>query len=307
MSEPPNAEGWTFTRAAVARRNLLYVGATPDALSTDDMPGSVVFRVGDDLQFFDLPFTASHLAYVDETRPELLCVSNAGEARAIRPGGFADETIRAGEKTPAERGVIRGLRVIAGEVWAVGMDRQVYRRRGFNAWEAVEDGLPKPRGLYDVAGLNSIDGVSPADLISVGWGGEIWWWDGQSWSPDAVSTNLKLEQVILKTPDDIVIGGQRGVVLRGTRNRWHVVANDAFEAGVTGLAVFRNTVWLATLFGLYRFNDKGEIARVDVGIDDPTGQSFGWLSACPEQIWSIGRKRLLYSDDGIAWSERPLA
>jgi hypothetical protein len=307
LSKAEDAQSWTFTRGAVADRSCLYVGAVHDTLIDDELSGSVVFRVSDDLQFFDMPFRAAHLAYLGTSDPLLLCSSNEGECRIALPGRFADEIIADGDQSPARRGVLRELRVVADGVWAVGMDRQVYRRRATNTWERVENGLSPAQSLFDVTGLNSIDGLPSGKLVSVGWGGEIWWWDGHSWHQDPVPTNLKLEKVAVNAPDDVIIGGQRGLVLRGRRGHWRVVDNPIFDADVTAIAVAMGTVWLATLFGLYRFDEGGDIVAVDVSIIDPSGQSFGWLTACPERIWSIGRKRLLYSDDGIVWSDRSLA
>jgi hypothetical protein len=61
-----------------------------------------------------------------------------GEVRCVGSGDIHEEKIGKGDESPEKRGALRGIRSIEGKAYAVGMNRQVYRRDDRDQWTCID-------------------------------------------------------------------------------------------------------------------------------------------------------------------------
>jgi hypothetical protein len=145
-----------------------------------------------------------------------------------------------------------------------------------------------------------MDGTGPDNIYTVGNFGEIFHFDGQQWSQCASATNVHLHAVRCVEADlAYACGKKNGLVVRGNRNRWDVIANDSFPADFWGIEVFAGEVYLGGYGGLAKIVDD-EVRRLDLGL----GRNIdGYrLHSKDGVLWSIGNDDLV-SFDGTTWSE----
>lgn len=203
---------------------------------------------------------------------------------------------------PENRGHLRCVRRIGDEVFAAGMGRQVYRRTGPGQWQRSDQGALLPLGTEAIKGFHAIDGRSADDLVAVGIDGEIFWFDGSTWTqaPSVTSAGLHCVKAISGGPHYLV-GGSAGTLLRGHRDDWTVVVHGLDLSTLRSIEVFGDAIFLATHDGLYRLGDTLEPIQLGEG-----PKTFGVLHAAHGVLWSLGQ-RDLFVFDGIEWQERVYA
>jgi hypothetical protein len=187
------------------------------------------------------------------------------------------------------------------------MLRQCYRRpvdvdpfvKG--RWSRHDAGAVLPVGSGKIAGFNSIDGFSESDMYAVGWGGEIWHYNGRRWKKLDSATNLKLERVICGKDGKVYGVGQAGVVLKGRDAAWEVLKNEETEESFWGATWFADRLWMATLNGVYFVNEDDVVEACPISLPQPI--TSGWLVCAGTNLWSIGSYHVLWTADGKRWAQ----
>jgi hypothetical protein len=250
---------------------------------------------------FDLEWHATRLCIVTSPELHLLAVGPAGIAYVGTAAGNAEEEIDPTDDGPRRRGDIRDLRIIGAHVYAAGMSRQVYRREGKGNWTRQDAGTVQPRGSLEVAGFNSIDGVSEADIYAVGFGGEIWRRVAGAWHQVESPTNVVLHRVRAVSDDLVFAAGQGGVLLRGSADRWDVVPQYSTDADFWGMEWFRDTLFVASDTGVYALTADDTLERVEMGLGD--GWTTRHLHANDGVMWSFGPKHVAWTEDVTTWTD----
>lgn len=228
---------------------------------------------------------------------EVLALGNDGELLIGSPGSFSESHLDPVQKGPDRYGVMRDIRWIGEDVFAVGMSRQAYRRTG-KTWQDISGSMRKA-GLGE-AGLNSVHGLSPNAVFAVGFGGEVWFYDGTNWRPVDSPTSVALHRVVVLPSGHAIACGAGGVVLQGSPETLVPVQNEVTRDNLYGLAHFHGRVYVSSLTAMFAIGKNG-LEAVDLGL---TGAlTFGSLDASSDVIWSAGARHLFASDDGASWEQ----
>ena len=115
--------------------------------------------------------------------------------------------------------VIRSLRRVQGELYAVGMNSLGCRRRENGEWDSFSDKISERIRFEDVAGINDV-------LCLVGWDGEIWFLNEGYWINPASPTNLILTSVCVSSTGVFYCCGQKGIILKGDEAKWEIINQD---------------------------------------------------------------------------------
>lgn len=245
----------------------------------------------------DWPLAALCGADHGNGRYEVLGVGLNGELLAGSPGTFSEAHVDPRRQRPSLRGVLRDIRMIGDDVFAVGMGHQAYRRRD-GVWSDIAGKIRSPRGT--VSGFNSVDGRTPDAVVAVGLAGEIWSYDGASWRQLDSPTSVALHRVRVLPSGEAVICGAAGVLLRGQPTHLVQLQNETTQDNLYDLAFFKERVFVASAKRLFVLGPAG-LQPVDVGVKGPL--TFGSLDASDDVLWSVGAKHLLRSTDGVVWQQ----
>jgi hypothetical protein len=292
------AKTWTdefsFTTGAVWSKELGYLVASNDELAERDVAHSVflMWKQGS-WQVIEPParWICSSVCVSNQSgsEPMLSAIGQWGEVMSLDSWGQQETRMIQTRERPIElHGPLRRVRAISGEIYAVGTDRQVYKRSQLGEWISLVKDLDAPGD--SVSSLEGIAGFSPAEIYAVGIGGEIWRFDGNHWHRMDSPTNHILNDICCSEEGSAYACGRDGTLLVGREDRWRVVNHGSTEEALWSVCDFRGHIYVSTLSAVYRL--EGEVLkRVDFESDVP--KTCYHLSATSYVLWSIGAKDVL--------------
>lgn len=288
---------FSFRTAAVRNSGLGYMLCARDSLPPDHEHTAVFIWIDGEWQGESLPWSALSAAIAQVPKQQLVAMGASGKILVIGQGEIVEEDILEGQPRSEKDGSsLREVREVEGKVYAVGMDRQAYRRDGAGLWKRIDEGLPP--GGKEVVGLESLHGFTSRDLYAVGWDGEIWRYDGQRWRGVSSPTNLLLNRVLCAGDGWVYACGQAGILLRGKGDQWTVIEQEDISEDIWDLEWFAGKLYLSTSQFLYTLGATGHPELVDFGEDVP--ETCYHLSAAAGVLWSIGAKDIM-AFDGEEW------
>lgn len=303
-SEEPDLE-LTYTGVFVHSKAHIIVPAVVDAYAQDRRDHALVQHwMGDDWVQHLVDESLCGVVALGSKPTNVLNVGVGGHVVVARiPGGEAEEDVDTSARGPSYSKVLRCVKLVEGVPHVAGMARQVYRRGAGGAWSAMDSGVHQRRVPRQKAtGFLDLDGSGLADIYAVGYKGEIWSFDGDSWTQHASPTNVALTQVLAASSGDVVAAGLAGTVIRGRGDRWRPVAEGQVEEDFWGLAEFRGRIYLASKRGLYRL-DGDALTQVELGLGDEVTTSA--LHAADGILMSVGEKDIVRTHDGVRWEAMP--
>lgn len=280
-----------LVRGAARFHDLLYVISKGKTLLKDEIAHTSVVAMdgGDWADCVDTAWNSTAIAVARRPSEKMVVIGEDGEVVTYASGKSKKEALK-----PAPV-MIRNAREIAGVVHACGMKRQVYKRVGDGKWVAMNAPLA---AATEEAGFEAIDGSSETDVYAAGWGGEVWRYDGKSWSPCESPTRVILSAVCCAPDGTVYVAGQQGVLLKGQGTSFAVVAwAEDVTSDLWDLCWFRGKLYVATLSALYTL-EGNRLVKVDFG-EAGTPTCYG-LATAEEVMWSIGRDDVA-SFDGTTW------
>ncbi|WP_143171324.1 hypothetical protein [Rhizobacter sp. OV335] len=294
MAKPkPSSPHMTFAQSAVGSRDRVWFVAEEE----DD---SRVLQLKGGKWFVKTPeWPVASICGVDKGNGqfEVLALGLDGELLVGIPGGFSESHVDPQAKGPDRYGAMRDIRWVDSDVFAVGMSRQAYRRSG-GAWQAISGAIHAQKG--ESTGFNSVHGLTPQAVYAVGFGGEIWLYDGSAWRQLDSPTSVALQRVLVTPSGHALMCGAAGVLLQAAGDRSTTVQNEVTRDNLHGLTLFKGKAFVASLTGLYLIGPKG-LEAVDTGLPGPL--TFGHLESDADVIWSVGARHLLSSEDGVTWTQ----
>jgi hypothetical protein len=248
---------------------------------------------------FVVPWSATRMWVINQGGAYVFATGPEGKVAILTPTGSREESIDPTADGPISRGPIRDLHGIGGALYACGMGRQVYRRTGDGLWQRADTGAVLPRGVARVAGFNSIDGTSEDDIFAVGFLGEIWRYEVNSWRQLDSPTNAILYGVKVVGKSEAFACGQNGVLLRGRGDVWEAIDHQSTEDDFWDLEWFRDRLYVASDDAIYRL-DQNDVLT-ELAFDEV--YTFGDLHANDGVLWSFGTKDLIWTEDGVQWND----
>ncbi|MFO7607684.1 MAG: hypothetical protein R6X35_00615 [Candidatus Krumholzibacteriia bacterium] len=230
---------------------------------------------------------------------EIAVMGPEGDFGIIAAAGLRHEPLQPAGPGPDTMGHLRDLQAIGGRYLAAGMGRQVYLRAAPGRWERLDDGALADPAALEVTGFNAVDGVDLDHLNGVGFGGEIWYRDGEAWRRVDSPTNLVLYGIAAVSPDLVFAGGQAGVLLRGSRDRWVTLPQPLSTGDIWDLAWFRDRLYVATTAAVFVLDGNDELQPLDIGAGGPGAAQA--LHAAHGALWSFGASHLAWTEDGETW------
>lgn len=230
----------------------------------------------------------------------VVIVGNFGASLEINDAGVIRE-LYLDSKSPdnskiSTRGPLRCVRLIGDKVYAVGGDRQAFRRESAGSWYPIDDSARPEFDNTTVYGFESVDGFAEDDIYAAGWKGEIWHFDGSTWRMKPSPTNLLLTTICCGEDGVVYIAGREGLLLSGRDDQWDIIDTGDVRADFWNATWFDGFLYLSGMQGLFQLND-GNLDLVDPGLG-PT--SFNTLAINDGQMWSIGATDII-AFDGAQW------
>ena len=188
---------------------------------------------------------------------------------------------------------LRCIRKIGDQVFAAGVDRAVYARAG-GTWRSLST-----ENLMDAdrpTAIQGIDGFNPTDVYTAGWDGELWHFDGKTWTQLQSPTNIILND-IAAGPDTCVAVGLAGQIVSGEGDNWEMIEHTETEDDFWSVRYFDGAFYLSSLSGIFQLKD-GELSMFR-HIDDEMRTAYA-LTVGPSGLWSIGPQDIALFD-GTDW------
>lgn len=233
----------------------------------------------------------------------LLEMGTYGEISVADSRGFRSEVLDKTREAPSRLRPLNDVRCIGDYLYVTGMRRQVFRRRFFESkWMRCDAGALLPHNSKEIAGFTSIDGFDDAEVYAVGYGGQLWRFDGTAWLQVSSPTNVRLESIRCTGDGYAVAVGDQGVILKGRNDHWDIVPQDLCEETLTDVEFAHGALYLSTDVGLLFRLDGSDLAAVPT----PPGRDVttGGLHSDGETLLSVGERDLLLFD-GTNWTEIP--
>lgn len=288
----------TFTGVAIKSSDEVFITSIIDEYADESPDHCLVLRYSGG-SFKQLMIDHAVVATLFNSDKSVCFVGPTGTVTIVGSQGVQTEEIDASDLGPSSLVNVRGAAMIGSRPYVCGMARLVYRREEAVGWSRVDQDVFVPRARRKKAvGFHAIAGTDERSIFAVGQYGEIWHFDGRTWTQEESPASVALTQVAVASDGSVVAAGLVGTVLRGRVGAWEVVADDATEADFWGVAEYRGRVYLSSHNGLYLLGHD-ELEAVNMGLDGDLTTAY--VDAADGVIWSVGQKSLAVSADGELW------
>ncbi|NHZ35781.1 hypothetical protein [Massilia rubra] len=192
-------------------------------------------------------------------------------------------------------GVVRKMVRAAGQVFALGSYRKIYRRIGVEQWIELGSegkGVPMPpdietRSSYFMSmGFRDMSAFSPDDMYAVGGDGDAWRFDGKTWHDCRLPTKAPLYTVCCAGDGQVYITELNGSVWAGREGKWTRVATSDIAAGFQPVdsAWFNDRLYLGGQEGVWLIDaeHKTLVPLADTESDAPNATNSGRLDVTPD-------------------------
>jgi len=298
---------WVFGRShAYGRKKITILSywRNNDPSDENEQETQIIRCADGQVESVFIPFHCVDVLEIAKPIPHAVAVGLNGDIAIVTDGEIAYSVLDDGENGPLWRGDIRSLSQVSGDLYAVGMQRQVYRRAFSGSetieekWEHFENGIKWSPD--EMSGFNALDGFDQDEIYAAGWSGELQVFNKKKWQTVELPTNLKIERVLASPTQEVFLSGIRGVVLRGRGDSFQVIPHSTTDESIWGMCWAFDCLWLASAKNLFRVADD-DLIRVDVGLGEDF--TFRCLTHAGGRLWSTGQNHVIYTDDGETWNQ----
>lgn len=298
-------KGWLLTGCAVRNRHIIYLCARkyiPDAQASSmwdsEIPSQLIALYLDDpqepyayteLSGFNKPKVS--VAFLPKEQGLISSDSEKGAVWVMGSGGpwpmeYIDESTWPGTK----------LKCINGYTYAVGFCQQVYKRIDMGKWVKLDKGLLEDNGSTDF-GFDDIDAFSDSDFYAVGGCGDVWHYDGDSWTQCCFPSNQQLSTVTCAPDGNVYIGGEGCSLWAGRKNRWEQVAKGGSTILWNETVWFQDKLWLSSDYQLRVWDGK----ELQLPMDGENKVVLSGHIDARDGVLVVARERYVDMYDGQHW------
>jgi hypothetical protein len=244
-------------------------------------------------------WTTTSLAVVEHPKEQALFMGLFGQIFRVGSGDVAPEgALTSLPDGPESFGPMRCIRAINGRAYAVGMGRQAYVRLGLDRWERIDFNVRTGLSENNIFSFETVHGFSEHQIFAAGRRGEIWFYDGASWTQEDSPTNRIITDLWCSGTGLVIACGMAGTILVRDADGWRVIDHGATDEDFWSIAELGERIFLATMRNVYELR-KDSLIPVDFGDDAPA--TCFMLTAASGVLWSVGAKNI-FSFDGQTWS-----
>ena len=298
-------EGWAITDVAVRDHNILYLCLREEvpheqaARMWDHDIGTKFFAIYLDTPedpYGSLIFTGYNKPRIGiALRPleQALLVARNNDGQTHLMGGgrdFPDEFIDPGNVPMPWR-----IKTIGGYAYSVGGQRKIYKRVDLGKWVKVAD-LPRGERI-EAVGFNDLDAFSDNDMYAVGGHGDVWHFDGNTWTQMAFPSKMQLATVTCAGDGKVYISGEGGSLWVGQRSTWELLYEGSSSVLWNDVLWFDGRLWLASDYQLRTLNGRTLAAVEHQG---ETVAAFGHMDA-RDGLLAVASPWALMTFDGQTW------
>jgi hypothetical protein len=184
-------------------------------------------------------------------------------------------------------------------VYAVGVNRTVFRRNAKDRWVSLERGLPKKVAKGDGdPGFDDISGFSDKELYACGGDGDLWTFNGRAWSQVDLPTNAALWRITCGEDGLAYILTEQRTVIVGRGDSWRILEQDVTKDILEEIVWFRDRIYVSTVDALFEIVDG---AFVPAHLRPPEQNSYAHLAAGDGVLLVAGaNEACMY--DGKRWT-----
>lgn len=278
-----------ITRGAGYQSDAIFLTLQDKKLTRKELAHSrLALRRADDISgIADTTWHTAGLCVAHHPRQAMIAVSDDGDVFTY------SEPEQGTERIAGCRG-LRGCAAIEGHAYACGMARQVFRRDQENQWSAMHAPYTQKEGI---AGFEAIAGFNQQDIYATGWEGEIWQYNGRTWSNCKSPADVILSGVCCAADGFVYVCGQGGALLRGRHQTWTLIDGGVLT-DFWDVAWFQGALFVSSMDRLFKL-EAGHLVPVDFGRDIP--DTCHKLSVGEGVLWSIGQQDV-FAFDGETWT-----
>jgi len=287
--DPPNMEKISFRNGVLIDRDNAVVIGSIDKYANDEVAHTCVFSWTRKKNWYVriIDWTADSIGIYGKGIHDV--VISGPEGKVLDLSTDIEKEIRNRENNPA---VVRSLRRIQGELYAVGMNSLVCIRRENGEWDSLIDKITKRLRFEDIAGIDD-------NLCLVGWDGEIWFFNGKYWISSNSPTNLILTSVCVSNAGVFYCCGQQGMILKGREAEWEIINQDLTTEDFWDISEFDGKILVSSLKFTYELTARG---LEEINFDKQYPLSSYKLVSIPGQLWNIGEKSI-FENIGGKWKK----
>jgi hypothetical protein len=192
-------------------------------------------------------------------------------------------------------GIVLKVVRAAGQVYALGNYRKIYRRIGIDQWielgkegkgvpvpADIETGISYSQGL----GFRDMSAFAADDMYAVGGYGDVWRFDGNKWHNCPIPTNADLRTVCCAGDGQVYITEMNGSVWAGRADQWKRIAVADIAPGYQPVDAvwFNQKLYLGAQEGLWTIDLKNKtlVPLDEVESDAPNATNSGRLDLSPD-------------------------
>lgn len=192
----------------------------------------------------------------------------------------------------------RKIKCIEGYAWAVGGNRQIYRRADIGKWEIICKIEITDGNILDF-GFDDLDGFSEQDVYAAGGIGDVWHYNGSEWTQCQFPFKEQLNIVCCAKDGFVYIAGRKGI-WKGKENDWQKVCDVDTSNPIKTACWFKDKLWMTTDYDVYIWD--GEKLETEVIYNNERLPLRGKLD-CTDDIFFVANTYAVWSFDGKVWTE----
>jgi hypothetical protein len=292
-----------LTRVLGTSSTSVLIGGEVPALAKAGVPHSFVVEFGPDFKrrwFLDSTLVSLHSDVAGDGGFLFVCADGAtystqgGELRELR---IADDL-----SGPNATGMLTSAGQVDQSIVAVGTSRVTYVRQSRGHWLKLSADIECARAEGRGVGFNAVASAAPGEICCAGLRGEVWMWRNEAWNRCDAPTNCDLTCVSVNPDGEYVIGGTRGILMRGSADKWQILESGPAMQSITAISAFQGEMYVADGSRLMKIT--GDVLE-DVGITSGGSIPVRHLSSSGDALWAASRKQVFALQAG-SWFELPL-
>lgn len=291
-SEVPSLDKYEIRTGRIIDLNTIVLLMESPRLAQSDIPHTLVamWRRAQPWVKVRLDYNAIDVTRVPgstKSEPWFVMIGNTGKYTAVMDRPSVSGII-------VEEDGLASANFIQGSVLAVGILGGVYRMRDRNSWEKLTNKNVN-ENLSDVCAHPS------GGFLVSGWGGLIALFTGGDVERIETGTNIILTSIICDNQGEIFACGQKGVILRGTKDSLRPLNLVGITDDFWSIVKFQGDIYVSSTIALYKLVDDETLELVQCDSEEiPT--TFYHLDTYEDSLMlSVGQKDALLFD-GMEWN-----